>query len=467
MINEPKTQKQDFNTKKLMLILPFFSFLGPVSNMAYLPALNQLTEFYNTSLEIVTLSVSIATLVGALSPLIWAPSSDFFGRKKILITEFTIFILMTIGCIFAPNIQTFIFFRVLEAASLIGSIGVCFAIVMDVVPVYSRGKALASVIFAITVGTIVGPVIGGVLTEKWGWKSIFIFLLIIATIILMIVIFFLQETNMDRKPLSAKKLILSWLRPILFFRKKIVLTVVLVNSFVFSSMYFIIVLIPTVTQRYYNWSKMNSGFSLLPYGFGGLFGTICAGPLIDYSRKRFKTLGSRLLPGVFAAFIISFTIASIGAVILRSVVFLLALSSLFSWLYVFLSSGSQAFLFEEVPGETASISSIMTLVQFGFSSISVQLTATAVGKSLDTWFYIYGACIFLFSFVLIYVIRSRWEHIKEEIKKAIGGDIEMNQKFDTPDSSSSDNTTTSKMQQINSDVSKEDRRKSSTTELSS
>ncbi|KAJ3428366.1 major facilitator superfamily [Anaeramoeba flamelloides] len=479
MSNEEKKTHQ--STKQMVLILPCFAILGPISNMAYLPALTQLTEFYDTSLEIVTLSVSIATFLGAISPLIWAPSSDFFGRKKILVTQFFLFCLMTIGCIFAPNIQTFIVFRVLEAGSLIGSIGVCFAIVMDVFPVYSRGKGLAAVIFAMTTGTIVGPVIGGVLTDKWGWKSIFIFLLIVSFLILLVVIFFFHETNLNKKPYALKKLIFSWVRPVIFLKQKMVITSVLVNAVSFSAMYFTMVLLPTVMQKTFNWSKMNSGLSLMPFGIGGLLGSMFAGPLIDYSRKKYKTLGSRLLPGVFGSFLLSVTVVLIGATVLESSTSLLAFTSVFAWLFVFLSSGTQTFLFEEIPGETASISSIMALVQFIFSSVSVQLTATAYGPNLNIWYYAYGGVIFIFSFVLIYVIRNRWEYIPDKPKEGENGkDIEMKEKKsstdrdlsnkNSTDTSHSDNNTDVENNSDDSDDSDDsinNYKKSSATEFSS
>ncbi|KAJ3440381.1 major facilitator superfamily [Anaeramoeba flamelloides] len=431
MTSNKKTQEQEVNLKALAILMPLIALLGPLSNQVYLPSLTQLSEYFDVSLEVITLSVSISTFVGAFSPSVWAPSSDFFGRRRILIIEFCLFIGMSFGCIFAQNLITFVVFRILQSASLMGAVGVCFAVIMDVFPVYSRGKTIALIVFAITIGSIIGPVIGGALADTFGWRSVFVFLLIVGFVIFLLMLLFLKETKKNPRPFTYKTYFFSWIRPLTFLRNKTVSIVAICNGISFSIMLFVEVLTPSHVQVNYGWSKAQAGYSMIPFGIGGFCGTLVGGAIVDASRKKYKTLGSRLYPGSVASFVLLVIILLIGFAVLRSVTYYLVLTGLFSFTYIFIGNGSETFLFELVTGETASVGALMALFQFGFSAISIQLSATALESHTDKWFFGFCGVLFLISFVWVAVSRKNNEYIPdqpEHSKQKSEDDLEMENK---------------------------------------
>ncbi|KAJ6022560.1 uncharacterized protein N7446_012910 [Penicillium canescens] len=113
-------------------------------------------------------------LIGyVLGPLVFSPLSETIGRKPVLVWSFTIFVLATLGCAFAPNWPALLVFR--SICGLMGAapqtvIGGVYADLF--VDLRSRGRAMASYMSAASFGPIIGPIISGC-SVKYGWRWTF------------------------------------------------------------------------------------------------------------------------------------------------------------------------------------------------------------------------------------------------------------------------------------------------------
>lgn len=105
--------------------------------------------------------------------LIMGRLSDLFGRKRIYITGFAVFVLGSLLCGLSWNIWSLVTFRIVQGlgASMIFAIGP--AIVSDAFSPQERGKALGIMGTVVAAGSSTGPVAGGLLLEHFGWPSIF------------------------------------------------------------------------------------------------------------------------------------------------------------------------------------------------------------------------------------------------------------------------------------------------------
>ncbi|HTQ56506.1 MAG TPA: DHA2 family efflux MFS transporter permease subunit [Bryobacteraceae bacterium] len=95
------------------------------------------------------------------------------GRKRLLIWAVTGFTTASFFCGLAPNLGTLILFRVLQGAS-----GGCLqplsqAVMLEAFPPQDRGKAMAFWGFGIVVAPMLGPVLGGWLTDSYSWRWVF------------------------------------------------------------------------------------------------------------------------------------------------------------------------------------------------------------------------------------------------------------------------------------------------------
>jgi DHA2 family multidrug resistance protein len=96
-----------------------------------------------------------------------------FGRKRFLITCITLFTLASFLCGAAPNLATLIFFRILQGAAGGALIPTSQAILMETFPPREQGMAMAIFGVGAMFGPIVGPALGGWITDNLNWRWIF------------------------------------------------------------------------------------------------------------------------------------------------------------------------------------------------------------------------------------------------------------------------------------------------------
>src|SRR5438270_849808 len=96
-----------------------------------------------------------------------------FGRKRLLMGSVAGFTLASFFCGFAPNLPLLIIFRVIQGATGGGLQPLSQAILLEVFPPEERGKAMAFWALGIVVAPMLGPVMGGWLTDSYSWRWVF------------------------------------------------------------------------------------------------------------------------------------------------------------------------------------------------------------------------------------------------------------------------------------------------------
>ncbi|KAJ6111350.1 bicyclomycin resistance protein [Penicillium sp. IBT 18751x] len=124
--------------------------------------------------EVMVLGNSLFMLGFAFGPLIWAPSSELFGRKTPLFSCFFIFTIFQIAVATAENLQTIMvcrFFGGFFGSAPLGIVGGTFA---DFWTPVDRGVAMCVFAGATFVGPVAGPIVGSFITEShigWRWTE--------------------------------------------------------------------------------------------------------------------------------------------------------------------------------------------------------------------------------------------------------------------------------------------------------
>ncbi|MEL6240296.1 MAG: multidrug effflux MFS transporter [Pseudomonadota bacterium] len=142
-----------------------------VMNM-FLPSLPTMTAYFGTEYRLMQLSVAVYLGVSAILQLLIGPISDKYGRRPVMLGGLILFLLATLGCIYAPTAEAFLFFRMAQAVIAVAMV-LSRAVVRDL---YDQDKS-ASMIGYVTMGMaivpMISPAIGGLLDEFFGWKSNF------------------------------------------------------------------------------------------------------------------------------------------------------------------------------------------------------------------------------------------------------------------------------------------------------
>ena len=99
--------------------------------------------------------------------------ANHFGRKRMLMTSIAGFTLSSVMCGLAPNLPFLILFRVIQGATGGGLQPLSQAIMLEAFRPEERGKAMAFWGFGIVVAPMLGPVLGGWITDNYSWRWIF------------------------------------------------------------------------------------------------------------------------------------------------------------------------------------------------------------------------------------------------------------------------------------------------------
>jgi DHA2 family multidrug resistance protein len=98
---------------------------------------------------------------------------NHFGRKRVFISCIGMFTLASILCGMAPNLPMLIFARILQGAGGGAMVPIAQAILLESFPPQKRGIAMATFAQAVVVAPIIGPTLGGWITDNYSWRWIF------------------------------------------------------------------------------------------------------------------------------------------------------------------------------------------------------------------------------------------------------------------------------------------------------
>lgn len=158
-----------------LLTLVLLAGVSAMNMSIFMSSLPRMTVDFGTDYSIMQLSISLYLLFTAGMQVIIGPISDKFGRRPVVIFTMLIFALASLGCYFAQTIETFLIFRMIQAAVASGMV-LSRAIVRDVVPQDQAASVIGYVTMGMSLVPMLSPTFGGFLDQWFGWRSIFIFL---------------------------------------------------------------------------------------------------------------------------------------------------------------------------------------------------------------------------------------------------------------------------------------------------
>ncbi len=176
MSNEIEQVEEEFYPKNPWLsagpvLLAVFIFVldGTIANVA-LP--HMAGSFSATRDESIWILTSYLIASGIVIPAVdWF--SKVFGRKNFFVISILIFTLASMLCGMANSLTTMVLARILQGFGGGGIVPISQAIMLESFPKEQRGKAMAVFGMGIIIAPIIGPVLGGWITDNWSWPWIY------------------------------------------------------------------------------------------------------------------------------------------------------------------------------------------------------------------------------------------------------------------------------------------------------
>src|SRR4030065_1956497 len=119
--------------------------------------------------------------------------SRLLGRKRYLIISISLFTLSSLLCGLSWNLQSLIFFRILQGIGGGALQPISQSILLETFPRKQNGMAMALFGVGIMFGPIIGPLLGGWITDNWSWHWIFFINIPIGVISILMVMFFIID----------------------------------------------------------------------------------------------------------------------------------------------------------------------------------------------------------------------------------------------------------------------------------
>jgi len=163
----------------LTVFLGIMSAMAPLSTDMYLPALPTVQLDLGISASLAQLTLTMTIIGMALGQIFTGPLSDRYGRKGPLFLGMLLFIISTAGCVYAKDIELFLFFRFLAGFAGASGIVIARAIARDVCEGAELTRFFALLMMVNGLAPILAPVLGGQILLFTSWRGVFVVLVFI------------------------------------------------------------------------------------------------------------------------------------------------------------------------------------------------------------------------------------------------------------------------------------------------
>lgn len=136
----------------------------------------------------------------SIFPLWWSSFSERLGRRTIYLASFTLFVLFNCLCAVSDSIAMLVVMRLLSGGASASVQAVGAGTIADLWEPRERGRAMGIFYLGPLCGPLLAPIVGGLLTQRWGWRSTLWFLAAYGALTVIFIFFALPETLAVPKP---------------------------------------------------------------------------------------------------------------------------------------------------------------------------------------------------------------------------------------------------------------------------
>ncbi|MEK5198783.1 multidrug effflux MFS transporter [Staphylococcus sp. FSL H8-0121] len=340
----------------LIIIFGVMTTFGPLSIDMYSPSLPNVQHDFGSTTSEIQLTTSFAMIGLALGQFFFGLLSDAFGRKKVALTIFVIYLLASLIAVFTTSLYFFLFLRLIQGLMAGGSIVIAKASVGDKFSGDEMAKMLTSLMVVNGIITIIAPLLGGFALTISTWRSIFIILTIITLIVIIGVFMKMPPSN------KAEQTTLNYSRIFKDFgtllKKPSFVIPMLLQGLTYVMLFSYASASPFITQKVYNLTPQQFSVILTVNGIGLILVSQIVALLVE-KLSRYTLLIYLTVIQIIGVILIIITLSMHLPIWLLIIAFFLNISPVTS-----IGPLGFALAMEERTGGSGNASSLLGLFQF-------------------------------------------------------------------------------------------------------
>ncbi|QGQ97331.1 MFS transporter [Paenibacillus psychroresistens] len=188
---------------RVIYLLSFGGFVMGTAEIIVAGILGMIVKDLNVSVGLAGQLVSIYAAVFAIGSPILISLTAKVERRKLLLLSFAVFIIGNLIAYFSPNFTVLIVSRIVLASSASIFTVVALTVGSNLVAPEKRGNAIGIIIMGFSTSLVVGAPLGTLIGEYWGWRSVFIFIAILAVFAMIGIYAFIPKLA-GQEPVSFK-----------------------------------------------------------------------------------------------------------------------------------------------------------------------------------------------------------------------------------------------------------------------
>ncbi|KAI1338140.1 major facilitator superfamily domain-containing protein [Xylariaceae sp. FL0016] len=451
------------NEKWLVVgIVAVAGFYSPLPATIYFPAIPMMSRAFAVSTEDINQTITAYLVMQGLSPMLWGPLSDRYGRRPIFLACLTVLVGACVGLALCPTdaFWLLIVLRLLQSGGCASTIALGAGVTGDIATPEERGGYFGLFNLGPMLAPSIGPAIAGPLADHLGWRSIFWALVVMAVICFVLIYLFLPETlrhvvgngsvpvkgihkpliplvgrTQKRSSAQPKERKKQSMNPFILFTYPDVALTLVFTGIIYSVNYSIMATTSSALSFSYPWlSTTFLGLCYLPTGFGMCVGSFLTGKLLDWEYAKIQTQRDtandtgpfpkelsrlRTMPIHLVVLIIAEICWGICIAKTAPLALPLVLQAIIGWAGMAILNTTMTLMIDILQSRSSGATACTNFVRCSLGAIVVALTDRMTSRLTYTWTYVLLGGICSLCLPLMYVEMKKgpeWRLNREKLE---------------------------------------------------
>ncbi|MDN3682939.1 multidrug efflux MFS transporter EmrD [Vibrio tapetis subsp. quintayensis] len=179
---------------RLTFLIAILAAVGQMTQTMYVPSIGHMASEFLVDPSALQAVMACYLIPYGLSQFVYGPLSDRIGRKPVIIIGMVVYLLGTVAALFAPSFELFLLGSFIQGVGIGCGGAMARTLTRDCFSGSDLMRANSLISMCLMFSPLMAPVLGGFLTESFGWRSSYLFLALFGIAVVLTMMTSLHET---------------------------------------------------------------------------------------------------------------------------------------------------------------------------------------------------------------------------------------------------------------------------------